>query len=1066
MFFNTGVTTKKSVLSLILLLVVCSQVALQAATVNVSTVADLVNAVNNGSPGDVIEIAPGTYALSSSQRLIPKDNMTIRGAGIGQTTIKPVDTWDPGTNGLPNETDSAKAVREAFVFNIENTENVTISHMTTRADRLHGHMVLVSNKDTTISHIKLIEGLWVGIQTFKQRGIVVHDCVFEDAGGKVRWMGGSIFQTGTDGGQYYNNHMYRIGDKKYVGFKARGDEKNVRIHHNTVEIDHDFSLEWPHQSCHFVEIDHNMFKMTMSIPKWQGGTVPEGGYSFWIHHNWLRRSYAIELARNGLRVDHNLFDFSTDADYGNLLCDFGQQPVKGPIVFHDNRIKNPGRGLFWHRGPAAYREFHFYNNEVKAHTTVTPRLEGLFGFSNGENDYKTIEIRNNIIECIGTTRPLFREADSYAAVVENNTLINVADSKHYQNPDTGAPRGLTEPLDFQCGVNGEFEVKGWEGRRVDRSMDSADTGDIRPKPVFVFPADAGIVDVTRVPYEATGNGHTDDTQAIQRALDDHPSSDRIIYLPNGTYVISDTLKWPAGAHGGQAQKRVILQGQSTEGTALKLRDRTSGFTDPARPKALIWTGAKPAQRFRNGIRTLTIDVGRGNAGAIGAQYIANNQGSMRDLKIISEDGSGYIGLDLGYTNEQGPCLIKDVEVRGFGVGIRTKHAVDSVTLESVLLKDQTKVGLLNEGQCLSMAGFTSVNRVPAIENLGSPSLITLEAGRISGQGPAGIVNSGSLLVRNTTIQGYDQGVDNRAGHQVDAPGGVIDEWVSHPVSTLFDTEKKTLRLPVRPTPICPVIPLDQWAGPHQFGGRGDDNEDDSQAVQRAIDSGARVIYFPYGTWIMDETVEVRARVERLTALEGKLRGKGTIKVGDGSASTVFMDRMDLIYQSLNIEQATKRTLVFSGTTLGKGQFTCQAEAGDLFLEDVCGGPWRFTRQNVWARQLNPESRVTKIVNDGGRLWILGLKTERGGTLIETKNGGQTEVFGGFCYANTGDEKPPMFINERSSLSVSIGEMVIRKQPFRTVVVETQGRDARTLTMEDLPGRGGGSMVPLYVGRCE
>jgi hypothetical protein len=1050
----------------VLTLVVCNEVALQAATVNVNTVIELVDAVNNGAPGDTVQIAPGTYALSAAQRLTPRDGMTIRGAGIDQTVIRPVDSWDPGTDGLPNERDAGKAVREAFLFNLENTGHVTISYMTTRADRLHGHMLLVSNRDTTLSHMKLIEGRWVGIQTFRQRGIVVHDCIFEDAGGKVRWMGGSIFQTGTQGGEYYNNHMYRTGDKKYVGFKARGDEKNIRIHHNTVEIGHDFSLEWPHQSCHFIEIDHNMFMMTLSIPKWQGGTVPEGGYSFWIHHNWLRRSYAIELARNGLSVDHNLFDFATDADYGNLLCDFGKQPVKGPIVFHDNRIKNPGRGLFWHRGPAAYREFRFYNNEVKAHTTITPRLEGFFGFSKGDNDYQTIEIRNNIIECIGIARPLFRQAQSYAAVVENNTLINVSDTDEYANPDTGDPRGLTDALNFCCGVNGEFEVTGWKGRRADVSVKAADTGRIWSEPVFVFPADAGVVDVTRAPYGAKGDGLTDDTQAIQRALDDHPSSDKIIYLPNGSYIISDTLKWPAGAHGGQAQKRVILQGQSTEGTVLKLQNSTPGFTDATRPKALIWTGARPAQRFRNGIRTLTIHVGRGNRGAIGAQYIANNQGSVRDLRIISEDGGGRIGLDLGYTNEQGPCLIKSVEVRGFGVGIRTKHAVDSVTLESVRLRDQTEVGLLNEGQCLSMADFTSVNRVPAIKNLGSPSLITLEAGWVSGQGPAGIINSGSLLVSNTTIQGYGTGIDNDQGHEADAPCGRIDEWASHPVSTLFETEKKTLCLPIKPTPVCPLIDLDQWAGPHQFGGRGDDNEDDSRAVQRAIDSGARVIYFPYGTWIMDGMVEVRGRVERLTAFEGRLRGKGTIKVADGSASTVFIDRMDLIYQSLNIEHATQRTLVFSGITLGKGRFTCQPEAGDLFLEDVCGGPWCFTRQNVWARQLNPESHVTKIVNDGGRLWILGLKTERGGTLIETRNGGQTEVFGGFCYANTGDEKPPMFINDRSSLSVSIGEMVIRQQPFRTVVVETQGAETRRLTMDDLPDRGGGSMVPLYVGRCE
>jgi hypothetical protein len=101
----------------------------------------------------------------------------------------------------------------------------------------------------------------------------------------------------------------------------------------------------------------------------------------------------------------------------------------------------------------------------------------------------------------------------------------------------GNPLGLNY---FCCGVNGEFEVTGWKGRRADTSVKAPDTGRIRSEPVFVFPADAGVVDVTRAPYRAKGDGHTDDTRAIQQALDDHPSSDKIIYLPNGTYVISDT----------------------------------------------------------------------------------------------------------------------------------------------------------------------------------------------------------------------------------------------------------------------------------------------------------------------------------------------------------------------------------------------------------------------------------------------------------------------------------------------------------------------------------------------
>jgi hypothetical protein len=59
-----------------------------------------------------------------------------------------------------------------------------------------------------------------------------------------------------------------------------------------------------------------------------------------------------------------------------------------------------------------------------------------------------------------------------------------------------------------------------------------------------FPADSGVIDVTKPLYNAKGDGKTDDTEAIQKALSQYSSGNRIIYLPGGIYLVSDTLKWP------------------------------------------------------------------------------------------------------------------------------------------------------------------------------------------------------------------------------------------------------------------------------------------------------------------------------------------------------------------------------------------------------------------------------------------------------------------------------------------------------------------------------------------
>ena len=67
--------------------------------------------------------------------------------------------------------------------------------------------------------------------------------------------------------------------------------------------------------------------------------------------------------------------------------------------------------------------------------------------------------------------------------------------------------------------------------------------------------------------------------------------------------------------------------------------------------------------------------------------------------------------------------------------------------------------------------------------------------------------------------------------------------------------------------------------------------------------------------------------------------------------------------------------------------------GNVFLEDVSFGPYYFRRQNVWAHQLNPENQVEHVLNDGGQLCVLGLKTENPGsqgvnpsTILESRNG--------------------------------------------------------------------------------
>lgn len=416
----------------------------------VINVTELVQAIDNGSEGDTIVLAPGIYVIDKP--LLPKADMTIIGADPEHTIISPAPDWIPDFARLPNKEDP-----EAYLFKIMKVNNVTISNITLIGPSLYGAVYADNADGLELSGLHLKDFQWSSIRTFRMNNFRVHDNVFVDAGGKHGHTGGALYLSYTTNSEFWNNKIVKSEgmERNFFGFKGR-KATNVRFHHNDVRVS--FSLEFPFENDEEVEIDHNRFDGVISIPKFAGGPVLEDKLSFHIHHNWLRRSYALEWARNSVEVDYNLFDFDPADDGGNLISNFGSEPAEGPTYFHDNLIKNPGRGLFWSQG--VYNRFFFYNNSVKANTEI--RQNGLFKINQNST---AIVIRDNIIEnTLANPRPLLENPTHNRVVVENNTLSNITDSEAYANLDTGAMRGPIESLFFKVGVNDEYTVDGWEAQ--------------------------------------------------------------------------------------------------------------------------------------------------------------------------------------------------------------------------------------------------------------------------------------------------------------------------------------------------------------------------------------------------------------------------------------------------------------------------------------------------------------------------------------------------------------------------------------------------------------------------
>ena len=156
-------------------------------------------------------------------------------------------------------------------------------------------------------------------------------------------------------------------------------------------------------------------------------------------------------------------------------------------------------------------------------------------------------------------------------------------------------------------------------------------------------------------YGATPDDGVDDTMALRRAftqdwnrqsqtwvdrvrvVDHYYGRPTTIYVPPGTYRITEPLQWIGCA--------VSLVGAGPDHTIIELPANTPGFGDADNPLALI---ASPGgnHSFRQNIDGLTIRIGAGNPGAIALDYIANNSGAITDVRIEAAAGSGHTGINM------------------------------------------------------------------------------------------------------------------------------------------------------------------------------------------------------------------------------------------------------------------------------------------------------------------------------------------------------------------------------------------------------------------------------------
>jgi Pectate lyase superfamily protein len=573
----------------------------------------------------------------------------------------------------------------------------------------------------------------------------------------------------------------------------------------------------------------------------------------------------------------------------------------------------------------------------------------------------------------------------------------------------------------------------------------------------LFPARA-VIDV-KTQYGASGNGADDDTDEIQRAISDHVGSNATLYFSNGTYLVSRPLEWKRATSSdtGPWRNGLTLQGQHRERSIIRLVPNAVGFGDVNAPRGVIVTAssfyfnqgvASPPvdgsgnNAFNNYLFDLTVDAGA-HRGAFGVDWLATNVGAIRHVTII---GGGVAGIAMrrGFP---GPSLLQHVSIQGFDYGVDVQHYVASTTLEHVTLRDQRVAGIRNRNNALFVRRLESQNRVPAIQNLENPrfaqtdgTMIVVDSRFIggandvaavqnTGQSVRGLGAVGALYLRNVSTQGYAAPLSFN-GALVLNGHSQISEYSSHPrVHPSAASDTSNWSLPVRESFDLHDSDLSAWANVETYGARGRSSDgspdpgDDTDAIRAALaDTRKRTVYFPQGTYRVSGTLEIGAHVRRVIGMHaildvsgGAFSAQPVIRVRDGDpAQPVVIERFKLEqgrgrleFFAAWFEHASARPLLLRHVgdfaRGAHGFYRNTVGAGALFVEDTASnGPWHFDApQDVWARQFNPEGHFTDptqplVSKLGGRLWVLGLKTEGENTVLEQR-GGAAEVLGGLLY---------------------------------------------------------------------
>ena len=393
-------------------------------------------------------------------------------------------------------------------------------------------------------------------------------------------------------------------------------------------------------------------------------------------------------------------------------------------------------------------------------------------------------------------------------------------------------------------------------------------------------------DPRAITVQGAGDGRSDDSAAIQQAIDEAAKGGRggLVFLASGRYRISRTifLRSAVRVFGVGATRPVIVLADNTPGYDAGVAAMVS-FTGedqyragkvpvppptsvPANPQIFDATSST----FYSALSNVDFEIGKGNAGAVAVRFRVAQHGFLRHIDFHL--GSGLAGIyqagneceDLRFyggrygilTEKTSPAwqfTLIDSEFDGQRDAAIREHEVD-LTLVNVAIRN-VPVGIeIDRGYSDSLWG-----KNVRFENVAQAGVLISNENSVFTQ-----IGFDNAVARDTPVfaRFRDSGTtvpgQGRQYRVRDFSYGLKLSGLGTPGAFATDADIVPLqRMPMRrPPAIAALPPVSEWANARDLGVKGDDETDDTQALQRAIDMH-RVVYLPMGRYRVSDTIKLR-----------------------------------------------------------------------------------------------------------------------------------------------------------------------------------------------------------------